>query len=87
MFGAITILSLPLFAIYALGVSGLGGAFSEDDSYLLSQFTLGNMGGSSIFCGHYRLGKKEADVFCPIHTVIDVDHAVFGVISADFEHK
>ena len=87
IFGFISLLAMPLFIIYASGVSGQGGAFSEDNSYLLSKFTLGNMGGSSVYCGQYRLGKREADVSCPIHTVIDIDNAVFGVISADFEHK
>ena len=87
MFAVISLLAVPLFVIYALGVSGRVGAFSEDDSYLLSKFTLGNMGGSSVYCGQYRLGKREADVSCPINSIIDTQNAVYGVMSADFDHK
>ena len=51
MFMVVSVIAIPIFAIYSAGVGGKGGAFMEDDSYYLSKFTLGNIGGASVFCG------------------------------------
>jgi hypothetical protein len=86
MFAIVTMICIPLYFIYASGVGG-GGSFMEDDSFWISKFTLGNMGGASTFCGHFRLGKQDADISCPIHTVVDVSNAIFGVMASDLESK
>jgi hypothetical protein len=55
MFISITIFSLPIYYIY----SSIGQkAFSQEITYPISRFLLGNMGGSSIFC-HQNLMEKN----------------------------
>ena len=46
MFVIVTIFALPIIKIYSSH-----DAFSEHDNYPLSKFSLGNLGGSSVFCG------------------------------------
>jgi hypothetical protein len=82
MFVIVTIFALPIMKIYSSH-----DGFSEHDNYPLSKFSLGNLGGSSVFCGQYRIGKGEADISCPKNTIIDTSNAVFGVMSVDLESK
>jgi hypothetical protein len=47
MFCFISVASIPIFIIY----SSMGqGTYSEENSYPISRFLLGNMGGASVFC-------------------------------------
>jgi len=48
---------------------------------------LGNLGGSTVLCHQYRMGKKDADISCPVGTLVDPDHIEYGLISAEFQSK
>jgi len=54
----LTIMSLPLLLIYNSGVyyQGQGG---------LSQYSIGSLGASSVYCGHKDLPKSKIDLICP----------------------
>ena len=76
MFLLLTIFSLPLFYIYSQGT-----IFSET---VLAKYYLGNMGGATVFCNQYRLGRGVAHLTCPTGTLIDTRQVVFGVMNSEF---
>lgn len=66
MFFCISIFSLPIFYLY-----GSHRAFSDYRTFQIARYTIGNMGGSSIFCQQSRWGKNEFTITCPNESIID----------------
>lgn len=83
MFAMLTLASLPLYIIYAQG--GFYDEGSGMTSHYITQFFLGNMGSSSMFCDQFRMGRGHAELSCPAGTHLQASHAVFGILSNEFE--
>lgn len=82
MFLCISIFSIPIYLTYSQGGQG---AYSDSLAYPITQFMLGNMGGSTTFCHQFLMQKGHADISCSTGLVLDTDHAVFGLISSKLE--
>ena len=82
MFCMISIAAIPIFFIY----SSMGqGTYSDEKSYPISKFLLGNMGGASVFCHSGLMEKSHMDLSCPTGTFFDGSKALFGLISTEHE--
>ncbi len=82
MFVCITIFCLPVYWIYSSGT-----AFSQQRSFLVSKFSIGNLGGSSVVCDSTKMWKQHADISCPYGTFIDTNVAEIGMISMNVPSK
>lgn len=80
MFFFIMLFSMPLYYEYGTGI-GLKGW----KSFPLTRFSMGNLGGSDMFCKSTSLSRGVLKINCPSGTVIDSRNAHFGVISNKFE--
>lgn len=67
LFMVISIVVLPLFISYSANDSlGLKEYLKNDSKYMFAKFTIGNMGGSTVFCKSKRI--EEGSIFnlnCP----------------------
>ena len=79
----ITIFSMPIYYLYA----SEAGFSDQGKSYLVSRYSLGNLGGSSVTCVQNRLGRGLIGLNCPVDTYLDPQFAVMGIISAETESK
>jgi len=79
MFTIISIFLIPVLIIYCRG-----SAYADYKSKIISQFMVGNLGGSEMFCSQTRMVKREIMINCPAGTVIDSNNAVFGIMPSDF---
>ena len=80
MFFWVTLFAIPIYYIYGI----YGSYFSDMASYPISRWFAGNFGGSNMFCKQVRLSIGRLEAKCPSGTVMDTDHAVFGVMSNEF---
>lgn len=82
MFIMITIFCLPIFYLY-----GEHHAFADYKSFQIARFTMGNMGGSSIFCQQFHMSRGSFTANCPLESYMDTDKVMFGMMSADTKDK
>jgi len=82
LFIMITIFCIPLFYIY-----GTGEAFSNERSFPVSRFMLGNIGASTMACVHESMRDGKLELTCPPGSFHDSSHATFGMISSEIDAK
>ena len=80
MFIVISIFSLPMMSIYSSG-----NALENSRFYFINQFTLGNLGGSSIFCNQVDRTDGKMAISCPVGSTLETKHALFGLIMLSFK--
>jgi hypothetical protein len=78
LFLLLSFIVLPLFYYYSSnGVE----TYSKESGYMLKQFSLGNMGGSSVVCENKFLSDQRLIMSCPTGTIFDYDNVIYGVMS------
>lgn len=82
MFVCISLICIPIFLIYSSGQ-----AYSQQKSFIISKFTLGNLGGSQIVCDQTKIWKKKAEISCPVGTYLDTDFVELGIMSMNLPSK
>ena len=77
MFSLLTVFALPLFWVYS------GGSYHAENP--LVTYSLGSLGGASVYCAQFPLAKARAEIACPSGTHFDARYAQFGVLNSAFE--
>ena len=57
----------------------------SDGKILAMSTSLGNLGGSNMYCDHQRLHNEKLDMYCENGMLFNAKAAKFGVISNEFK--
>ena len=79
----ISIFTFPLLHGYSNNATK---GLAAQGKYAINQFTLGNLGGASVYCTQKRIGEKEIDLRCESGN-IDFENMLFGVINQNTDTK
>jgi len=78
----ITLFISPVLFHYAGNeIEGL----KDDPKYAFNQFTIGNLGGSGVYCGQRRIGVGVMKLTCPNGNIVVNDETKFGIMSSEVE--
>lgn len=78
----VTIFMMPMMYQFSSEYSGL----SKEPRYLFNQFSLGNMGGTTVACTQHLLQDKKFTFTC-YDGVMSADKALFGVLNEKLDKQ
>jgi len=80
----ITLFISPVIMNYAHNeIDGL----KDDPKYMFNQFTIGNLGGSGVYCNQRRIGVGEMKLDCPNGNILVDQYTKFGIMSTEVLQK